>query len=78
MKFNTLVCINFDKWLMFILGTLASEFACEDSQKRALFKVRFWRIMLDEGHMIKSSKTQVSHDLSKMRTNFHKGRLIMR
>ena len=40
-----------------VTGTLMAEYSALQSS-RPLFGVHFWRIILDEAHVIKSSKTQ--------------------
>ncbi|KAI3886869.1 hypothetical protein MKX03_037179 [Papaver bracteatum] len=41
-------------------GVLASEFSAEGEENGGLYSVRWFRIVLDEAHTIKSSKSQVS------------------
>ncbi|XP_038894922.1 DNA repair protein RAD5A [Benincasa hispida] len=41
-------------------GVLASEFSTENAEEGGLYSVRWFRVVLDEAHTIKSSKSQIS------------------
>lgn len=41
-------------------GVLASEFSAENAEEGGLYSVRWFRVILDEAHTIKSSKSQIS------------------
>ncbi|XP_011654243.1 DNA repair protein RAD5A isoform X1 [Cucumis sativus] len=41
-------------------GVLASEFSAENTEEGGLYSVRWFRVVLDEAHNIKSSKSQIS------------------
>ncbi|KAG6583603.1 DNA repair protein RAD5A, partial [Cucurbita argyrosperma subsp. sororia] len=41
-------------------GVLASEFSAQNAEEGGLYSVRWFRVVLDEAHTIKSSKSQVS------------------